>query len=283
MSRTRRSDRSAITLSEVRAQKNETHPPKTLITIPTVGKFAQSSQVAARKAFEAVIGAPSQGLDDPKHANSELVRDAGASAFDEARRLARKVAALADERDAARSEAAVLRTELNELRKAHASRVTEMHRQLDAMASYTRQKQAARDAELDAARKHSAGLASLFRGSDEQVRVVLSELPPADLSALPAQLARVLDAVVKESGARAAAERAAAEAAERAAAEAAALASACSVCMDAPKKAVLLPCAHKCVCARCAGDLVAPSRPLGQRTCPICCQMITGIVVPFDC
>ena len=54
-------------------------------------------------------------------------------------------------------------------------------------------------------------------------------------------------------------------------------AHACTICLDAPRSAVLLPCRHLAVCgaAACAAMLGAP--PL----CPLCRKVVTDVMPVF--
>ena len=47
----------------------------------------------------------------------------------------------------------------------------------------------------------------------------------------------------------------------------------CVVCMNHPKEVVLIPCAHRCMCASCANRV---------DRCPICRQVIDQRLQVFD-
>ena len=48
--------------------------------------------------------------------------------------------------------------------------------------------------------------------------------------------------------------------------DSAAVAQECAICMDAPRTHAFLPCLHRCVCIRCARDVMRSE----QRACPVC-------------
>jgi hypothetical protein len=57
----------------------------------------------------------------------------------------------------------------------------------------------------------------------------------------------------------------------------------CVICMDRPKTHALLPCAHKCVCESCAGELMPPGNAaLTSVLCPLCRHEVTSIVKVFE-
>jgi hypothetical protein len=65
--------------------------------------------------------------------------------------------------------------------------------------------------------------------------------------------------------------------------EAAAAPKECCVCFEevpVEQLQLLMPCAHRCMCGDCAGELMA--KPRAARACPICGKRVTGASCVFD-
>lgn len=57
--------------------------------------------------------------------------------------------------------------------------------------------------------------------------------------------------------------------------------SQCVICCAAPKKIIIAPCGHKCVCVACTKTLLG--RPVRERNCPLCRERLESFVITvFD-